>query len=321
MLWIADSVSSNLDFNELAKRVDMVVKPVNAYAVTADSAGGKFPNKNFLDVIENELDDCDYDILVLGGGTIEITNLDTKVDPDKKLLFFKDEILTANQKMFSLAESALHSYPSLQKVIILRRPPRFDPITTDPLELKPQLSRLGDAILFDIWCNSPFKNQITIGDHTIPHHLDENHLKIFGNPELNHYDGLHMYGPDGRKVFMASILTILKSAGIPITNNHHQSFHGWKQKDYRESPSNTPVSPPRQKYDPLKMFKERLSKTRQDVQREGNSNPVRPSVIRNVKIENSYNIPTYNRYSFLDQLSPLPQLDGNTSFLSSSSEN
>ena len=72
---------------------------------------------------------------------------------------------------------------------------------------------------------------------------------------------------------------------------------------------------------PLKMFKERLSKTRQDVQREGNSNPARPSVIKNVKIENSYNIPTYNRYSFLDQLSPLPQLDGNTSFLSSSSEN
>ena len=192
----------------------MEVKPVNAYAVTADSIGAKFPMKNFLDVAEKELEESEYDYLVLGGGTVEITNLDTKLDPDSNLLVFKDEILSSSQKMFSIAESALQSFPSLRKVIILRKPPRFDPAAIDPLGLKPQLSRFGDAVLFDLWCNSSFKARIIIGDHQLPHRLDEDHSRVFGDPKLCHYDGIHMYGPHGRKAFLASILNILKSAGI-----------------------------------------------------------------------------------------------------------
>ena len=82
--------------------------------------------------MEKELEDDEYNAFVLGGGIVEITDLDTAVDPDKNLLVFKDEILDSTRKMFSIEESALHKYEALEKVIILKRPPRLDPLSEDP---------------------------------------------------------------------------------------------------------------------------------------------------------------------------------------------
>ena len=110
----------------------MQVKAVNAYAVTADTIGSKYPIKNFLSVVEEELEKDEYDILVMVGAIVEITSLDTSLDPDKNLLVFKDEILDSTRKMFSIAESALHNYQTIDNVIILKRPPRFDPLSEDP---------------------------------------------------------------------------------------------------------------------------------------------------------------------------------------------
>ena len=147
-----------MDFDSLALDLDMDINCVKAYSVTAESVGARFPSKNFLDVVEKELDKRNYKVLVLGGGTVEVTNLNANINTEINLTSFREEITTSSQKMFALAESALQTHKDLEKVIILRRPPRFDPVTGDPLQIKPQLSSLGDATLFDQWCNSSFRN-------------------------------------------------------------------------------------------------------------------------------------------------------------------
>ena len=212
--WVGDSISSNLDFKHIEENINMDIKHTKAYTVTSEAVGAKFPEKNFIDVVEKELDRHDYSVLVLGGGTVEITNLNTDVTPEENLMQFKDEVIKASQKLFNLAECALHTYPSLDKVVLLRRPPRFDPVSVDPLELKPQLSRLGDSVLFDMWCNSSLKKKITLGDHQISHQMNEDHYKVFGHPSQEQYDGLHMNGHGGRHAFQESVLNILRNAGV-----------------------------------------------------------------------------------------------------------
>ena len=41
-------------------------------------------------------------------------------------------------------ESAVENFPSLVKVILMKRPARYDPVENNPLALKPQLSSLAD---------------------------------------------------------------------------------------------------------------------------------------------------------------------------------
>ena len=88
LLWIEDSINSNIDFSQVEAATNMQVKAVNAYAFTADTIGSKYPNKNFLSVVEEELEKDEYDILVMVGAIVEITSLDTSLDPDKNLLVF-----------------------------------------------------------------------------------------------------------------------------------------------------------------------------------------------------------------------------------------
>ena len=143
ILWVGDSINCNLDFNYIARQTDMDVIPAKAYAAAADAPGSKFPKNNFLDVVEKELEGDDFKVLVLGGGNVEITNLNTIENTDDNIASFKDGILTATQMLFSIAETALQTYPELQKVIFLRRPPRFDPVGVDPLQLKPHSLNLA----------------------------------------------------------------------------------------------------------------------------------------------------------------------------------
>ena len=336
MLWVADSISSNVDFKNIAEKTGLNIKPTKAYTVTKDTPGAKFPEKNFLDVVEKELSVKDYTFLVLGGGTIEITNLNTSITPEADLTGFKDEVIESSKKLFSLAECALETHPSLEKVILLRRPPMFDPVSTDPLELKPQLSRLGDSVFFELWCNSRFKKRIYLGDHQIPNRLDNEHNAVFGNPDQDHYDGLHMIGHAGRHVFQESILSILNGAGIfvipegrkanqernirdrPNTQDLEGRPLGRKTSDDKTIPTGTKPNLERGagQYDPLQMFRERLSSSRKEscqptdqisqqqkqndgmFQADGNKSS-RASVISSSSLQGNYSIPVSNPFHIL----------------------
>ena len=318
LLWVGDSVSSNVSFASLALDLDMDIHSAKAYSVTAESVGAKFPAKNFLDVVEKELDKRNYKVLVLGGGTVEITNLDANHNPEVNLTRFKEEITSSSQKMFALAESALQIHNDLEKVIILRRPPRFDPITSDPLQIKPQLSSLGDATLFDLWCNSSFRNQIIIGEHQIPHLLDDNHPLVYGHPQSEGYDGIHMYGPKGKSIFQASVAAIMKKAGLisekvnknppagrKVARSCSTAVGGRKVDDKSSGRENgDSVHGPNQEYNPMEMLKERISSRKQSLNQNNDGvsedvSTLRPTVIRSSCLQNRYTVPVGNTFDML----------------------
>ena len=132
LLWVSDSITSNVDFAFISRQTNCDIKAVKAYNIAPDACDFLFPNKNFLDVVDNVLNSSSYKTLVMGGGSVDITNLNTLDNPDNSITEHREKIIIAAQKMFCIAESAFHTYPSLEKVIILKNTPRFDLSSKDP---------------------------------------------------------------------------------------------------------------------------------------------------------------------------------------------
>ena len=325
MLWVGDSINCNVNFDDLSAITRLDIVSIEANYVSNDAASGSFSDRNVLDVVEEQLKLTDFNFLVLGGGTTEVTNLDTTSSPEERLPDFKEAVFESSRKLLSIAEAALHTSPSLEKVIILRKPPRFDLLSVDPLQLKPQLSKLGDAFLFDLWCNSDYKDKILLADHQIPHLLDDSHHNVFGHPHHQSYDGVHMHGPAGRKIFKQSVLNILSKAGIfkPQQKIHENGpaipfYPHSRPPTTRQNPSPWKTCPPsgRQPYNPLKILRERVASMRLSSEESscaknintplGYSKPplpmehtTRPSVIKPNNLDFEYSVPVKNHFAAL----------------------
>ena len=107
----------------------------------------------------------------------------------------------------------MDNYPSLRKVVIMKKTPRYDPSVTDPLNFKPQLSALSDSVIFSIWCDSKYKDKIIIGGQDVPHG-DKQHQEVFGSPQDKEYDGIHMRGSAGKAFLTRSYQKVLVKAKL-----------------------------------------------------------------------------------------------------------
>ena len=203
------------------------VKHVKSYTAVYDDQA-KFPNKNFLDVIDKELSNGSFDTLLIGGGSVDISNLYTSTDPEKNLQALSVKVLDSAHKLFNIAEAVLKKFPSIGKVVIMKRTPRYDLLSFDPLNLKPQLSSLADSASFSLWCESNFKNKIILGGQDIPNGNTE-HGEVFGNPDDKIYDGIHMRGPAGRSFLTRSIQNVLMKAKLIKENSELYVHEGWKE--------------------------------------------------------------------------------------------
>ena len=79
----------------------------------------------------------------------------------------KKKAMKSSQNMFAIAETALETSPNLSKVILMEHPPRFDTPDVDPAGLKHDLARLANTTLGGLWLNSPLKDRIVIGHHSL----------------------------------------------------------------------------------------------------------------------------------------------------------
>ena len=118
----------------------------------------KFPSLNFTDVIPIELKKNNYKTMVLQAGSVDITNLNTKDEPEKYIEYFRQEAVVSVTNLFSAANNALKTNPGLAKIILMKQTPRYDPLHIDPLGLKASLSVLFNNTLTDLWMNSLFQN-------------------------------------------------------------------------------------------------------------------------------------------------------------------
>ena len=131
----------------------------------------------------------------------------------------KHEVLVSSQNVVSAARTTLINHPNIDRVILLDRTPRFDLPCADPTGIKSYLSEYGNRVMRDQVENSDLKNKIVIGAHNLPRKLHQN---IYGDPAVHGYDGVHLYGPDGKKLYTNSLCNILQST---ITKNSRESHN------------------------------------------------------------------------------------------------
>ena len=115
--------------------------------------------------------------------------------------------------MFRLAKRSLDQNPNLSKVILMEHPPRFDKLDVDPTCLKPTLARLANSTLGQLWLNSPLKDRIFIGRHSLESYgSGHKHEARYVNQVSGKSDGVHLYGPKGCEDYTKSVKIILAQA-------------------------------------------------------------------------------------------------------------
>ena len=227
MLYVGDSISANVDFHALEEGTKAEIKPVKAYSAIFDNESNiakkaaYFPEKNFTDVIARELEIEEFDTLIVQAGSVDISNLNTKKEPEKHFDYFHQQSVLSAKNIFTACENALRMKPNLKKVIIMKQIPRYDRPDMDPSAIKQALSGIFNNTLTEQWMTTSFKERIFIGSHNIECSgaIRESRYK---NVQTGSFDGIHLYGSSGKKAFTNSVLNILNQAGFIHQEFNHQ---------------------------------------------------------------------------------------------------
>ena len=271
-LFIGDSISANVNIEALEEATQTEFITAKAYCSVYDDVtnvakqSAKFPSSNFTDVIPMELKKNNYKTMILQAGSVDITNLNTKDEPEKYIEYFRQEAVMSATNLFSAAVNALIANPTLTKIILLKQTPRYDPLHVDPLGLKPTLSVLFNNTLTDLWMKSLYKDNIFVGAHNIECTGAIKEAR-YRHTKSGKYDGIHLFGSSGQKAYTLSVLNILRAA--KITTPEH---------DYH-------LSCPQYRYQTRKTQNHRNHK-------------YEPR--RHTMKEHAFHIPTFNRFSRLD---------------------
>ena len=218
-LFIGDSISENIKKDVIEKALGCEVRTAKAYAAIFDNVGGRakkaarYPFKNFKDVVRKELEKGDIDYLLLQAGSADISNLNTKENPEENSTYLKEETRYAAKNLFVTAEDALKAQPGLKKVVVMTQIPRYDPKAEDPRALKQALAQLFNNTLGELWLDCVVKDKIVIGIHNLECSGGIREAR-YRDSIRQHYDGIHMYGPSGAKAYTTSVLDILSEANI-----------------------------------------------------------------------------------------------------------
>ena len=203
VLVVGDSLAYTANFRRIEVVTNTTIKTAKAYISVWDDAV-KSKAKNIADVTEKELKNAPFDHVVLAAPTVDITNIDTtkkKTDDDE---VFKNKVVASCENMMRIAENVLDNDQNVQKVTLMNHGPRFDTVNVDPFRLKPKLANFANNYLLELWIDSPHKERIHVGNHSL--------------------DGLHMYGIQGKVAYTESVLDILlTSFQTPTQAQEHTS--------------------------------------------------------------------------------------------------
>ena len=124
-------------------------------------------------------------------------------------------------------------------MLILDRPPRFDPVATDPANLKPILSEYANEVLRVELENCDVKEKITICAHHLPKQFNQT---LYGHPERSGFDGIHFHGSHGQRFLTQSICNILQSHLTQHSREPHN--HPCHRAPYSSTDNPSYVPPP-----------------------------------------------------------------------------
>ena len=188
-----------------------------------------FPEEIFSRLSLLKLDSFEH--LIIQAGSVDITNLKTEENPSEHIDYFKQETVMSAKNIFDSALHALEKQPTLKSIILLKQTPRYDPLDIDPLSLKPALSLLFNNTITELWMNCPMKEKIFIGNQNIDCSGAVQSAR-YRNTKTGRFDGVNLYGISGSKAYTLSVLNILRSAGLILSDHeYHLSCAQYKYQN------------------------------------------------------------------------------------------
>ena len=166
--WVGTSLSNVLDKKKFENDCDVNLTLAKAYCVDEEEKA-VYKDANFKAVVPKIVDEKETDILVLQTGSIEITDLNIKgalEDTAKGIEKYKEEwfkkIENASATLFDVAQSAIGQDDTIEKVVIVKRLPRFDDTSKEIRKIRSDLSEYGNSVYDQIWLKRGRPNKIQI---------------------------------------------------------------------------------------------------------------------------------------------------------------
>ena len=154
----------------------------------------------------------------------------------------------------------------------MKQTPRYDPVSSDPLSLKPALSELFNNILTKQWISSKLKNKIFVGSHNLECSGAIQQSR-YRQSKSGRFDGVHLLGNSGPKFYTLSVLNILRKA--QLTSSEYEYHQSCAQTQYGYQGRNS-----------LQLRKQNKTRYHSD----------RPARTQQRNSRDSYTVPTYNRF-------------------------
>ena len=276
VLFIADSIGSNADIRHLEEATNSLIYTEKAYG-SAYKPDALKPHQNVLQVADTAPMKRNYKFAILQSSSTDITNLNTNLP----LEYLKQEVAISSKNMITAAQNILEKYPTIKKVLILERTPRFDTKNDDPLHLKPELSVFANDVLGEEINISGIKDRVFLDTHSLPNILQDN---LYGHRDRFGYDGIHLRGPDGRNHYTRSLCNILQ----PFLGEYSREYHNHSIPSTISRPYPSPLhsNPPPS----TSSGSSKHSSVVIDME---------PPYLDQEPLLSSYTIPTYNRFSYL----------------------
>ena len=169
--------------------------------------------------VSEVLEEKEADVLILQGGSKEITNIavnEALMDSKRSIDDYKRSWFEMVEKdsscIFKTAEKAVEAQPNLE-VIILKRLPRYDKRSQDMLGIKSDLSEFANTAYNQLWRKSGSPQNIKIVDIDLQTQKYRNLRElIYGSVNSSKFDGVNLLGQGASRHFSYR----LKQAVRPI---------------------------------------------------------------------------------------------------------
>ena len=210
--WIGP-LDNALDQEKFEKDTNSKLKLFEAFAITNDTA-----ERNFRKVVHEVIENEDIDTIVLQGGVREITNIevneammDTKRDIEEEKKHWFSQAENDSKELFKIAEDALNMKPRL-KIVIIKRLPRFDRSKQDIIGIKSKISDFANSVLDQEWVKRGSPQNIHIVELNLVQGSRNLKSLIYGSPESDGVDGIHLRGPGAQRHFTYRAVQAVKKA-------------------------------------------------------------------------------------------------------------
>ena len=276
-LWIADSIGSSIDKECFMNMTNSEITFKKAYTIQYDE-NARFPESNFHKVIKENMGDNTYDWVGLQGGTCDISNINTNVNALENIEYLKERTYINAENMFKEVLNIEKTYPQLEYIFLMERPPRYDPVSNDQFGLKAQLSEYANSLYKQFWYDNDCSSKIIIGDHPLLKVNDYKVMELYGHKNARDFDGVHLRTENGKFTYTKSVLLTfqrcwpnkhidsLSTSSIEprsvqerkkqFSNTNKNNKNSWNTIKTRTKPSVNPwnvwnMTPLRNKFSPL----------------------------------------------------------------------